>query len=66
MSTFTNTQTIEVIGLDMMCFKVRHDDLEPVSSSYYEPAAWSDPRGAQMDVSEWQARRNAIRAMIEK
>jgi hypothetical protein len=48
-------ETIEVVGLNMQCFKVRADTLEPLSSSsYYEPAAWRDPRGRQMGIGEWQ------------
>lgn len=46
---------IEVVGVDMRCFKVRADTMEPIGCSYYEPAAWRDPAGQkQMCISEWQ------------
>lgn len=49
------TDLIEVVGVDMRCFKVRADTLEPIGCSYYEPAAWRDPAGQkQMCISEWQ------------
>lgn len=54
-------ELIEVVGLDMRCFKVRPGDLEPVSAGYYEPAAWSDPRGPQMGINEWSLRRSEFR-----
>lgn len=51
-------ETIEVVGEDMMCFKVDAVTLDPISSSsYYEPAAWNDPRGKQMSVGRWSALR---------
>jgi len=57
--------TIEVVGVDMQCFKVRVDTLEPVSSSYYEPAAWRDPQGhRQMGIGEWQMLRNERRRSV--
>ncbi len=52
---------IEVVGVDMRCFKVQPGTLEPVGGSYYEPAAWSDPRGPQIGINEWQAERNRLR-----
>lgn len=50
--------TIEVVCLDMQCFKVDAQTLDPIGGSYYEPAALSDQRGPQMDVMEWQVLRN--------
>ena len=45
---------IEVVCIDMTCFKVDPITLDPFSCSYYEPAAWSDPQGRkQMSHSEW-------------
>lgn len=44
---------IEVVCPDMMCFKVDAETLEPLTCSYYEPAAWADPRGPQMSYDEW-------------
>jgi hypothetical protein len=48
----------EVVCEDMMCFKVDPVTLEPKSSSYYEPAAWSDPKGPQMSYIQWVLKRN--------
>lgn len=48
-----NRSAIEVVCEDMMCFKVDAQTLEPLTCSYYEPAAWNDPRGPQMSYSEW-------------
>jgi hypothetical protein len=53
--------TIEVVCLDMRCFKVDAHTLDPIGGSYYEPAAVTDPRGPQMSVGEWNRRRNAKR-----
>jgi hypothetical protein len=47
------SEPIEVVCQDMMCFKVDPDTLEAVTCSYYEPAAWSDPKGPQMPYSQW-------------
>lgn len=57
----TTPDTIEVVGEDTICFKVRADTLDPIGGSYYEPAAVTDPRGPQMSVGEWNRRRNAQR-----
>lgn len=51
-------KTIEVVGVDMQCFKVDAETLEPLACSYYEPAALTDPRGPQMGIGEWQRCRN--------
>jgi hypothetical protein len=56
------TGKIEVVGVDMMCFLVDAKTLEPISRSYYEPAAWSDPRCPQMGINEWQSKRCLQRA----
>lgn len=54
--------TIEVVGEDMQCFKVDARTLEPIGSSYYEPAALRDSQGReQISVGEWNLRRNALR-----
>ncbi len=46
----------------MQRFRVHEGTLEPVSgSSYYEPAAWRDPRGPQMSFGQWCVARNAQR-----
>ena len=45
--------TIEVVCPDMMCFKVDPVTLDALCCSYYEPAAWADPRGPQMSFAEW-------------
>jgi len=47
---------IEVVCVDMMCFKVDAETLVPLSCSYYQPAAWNDPRGSQMSYSQWLQR----------
>jgi hypothetical protein len=52
---------IEVVCEDLTCFRVRADTLEPVGSSYYEPAAVRDPRGPQMSHGEWSRRRSEMR-----
>ena len=53
-----NKGVIEVVCLDMMCFKVKSDTLEPVTCSYYESAAWTDPQGMrQMSFGEWSVQR---------
>ena len=45
---------IEVVCLDMMCFKVDPVTLNALTCSYYEPAAWwADQRGPQMSYGEW-------------
>ena len=55
-------KTIEVVGVDMMCFKVDAESLNPIGPSYYQPAAWNDPAGnQQMDVNEWNLRRDEMR-----
>lgn len=54
------SEAIEVVGFDMMCFKIDPVTLEPLSCSYYEPAAWNDPTGPQMDIATWQAKRGEM------
>lgn len=49
---------IEVVCENMMCFKVDPKTLDPLTCSYYEPAAFNDPRGPQMTFSEWVVKRN--------
>lgn len=51
---------IEIVCPDMMCFKVDATTLEPVTCSYYEPAALNDPQGPQMSYGEWLFRREAV------
>ena len=53
----TRSTLIEVVCLDMTCFKVDPVTLEPVTSCYYEPAVWNDPRGPQLSHGEWLAKR---------
>ena len=48
-----NTDYIEVICSNMMCFRVNAKTLEPLGISYYEPAAWNDPRSKQMSLGKW-------------
>jgi len=53
--------TIEVVCEDMMCFRVNAKTLEPLTVSYYQPAAWADPRGPQMSYGDWCVKRHAQR-----
>ena len=59
-ATLKGNDPIEVVCVDMRCFKVNPVTLEPLSCSYYEPAAWNDPRGPQMSHSEWTKKRMDI------
>jgi len=59
--TVAERQTIEVVCESKMCFRVDAQTLEPLGTTYYEPAALSDPRGPQMSHSEWCLRRNEQR-----
>lgn len=34
---------IKVVGIDLMCFRVNPDTLEPEGTSHYDPWAWTDP-----------------------
>ena len=61
------TEFIEVVCADMTCFQVHPVSLEPISTSYYEPAAWSDPQGRQqISYGEWTMKRNEQREQAER
>lgn len=56
--------SIKVVCPDMMCFRASPATLEALSTSHYDPYAWSDPDPEPIEticVSEWQRRRNELR-----
>lgn len=55
---------IKVVADDKMCFPVDPKTLEPVTSSIYDPYAWSDPDPEPLEtitISELYRRQDAIR-----
>ncbi|QWL64891.1 hypothetical protein [Aeromonas jandaei] len=56
---------IKVVADDKMCFPVDPKTLEPVTSSIYDPYAWSDPDPEPLEtitISELYRRQDAIRS----
>lgn len=53
-------ERIKVVGVDLMCFAVDPETLEPLGCGCYDPWAWSDPESAAetITVAEWQRRRD--------
>jgi hypothetical protein len=57
---------IEIVGLDMMCFRVRADTLEATTCGYYDPWARRHPLHRQMSIGEWMRRRADMRDREEQ
>lgn len=51
---------VYVVNTDMMCFWAKQDTLEPISTSFYDPHAISDPPGPWITTSEWNDKRAAV------
>jgi len=55
---------IKVVGLDRMCFPADPVTLEALSTGCYDQWAWNEPSALEIiDVTEWNTRRNALRAI---
>lgn len=49
---------IKVVGEDMMCWKVHKETLEPLSTTCYDPYAWSGPEPVEtITHADWLDRK---------